>query len=144
MWQPAFCSRSKCFFVHAAGAESIEDDVHRDPASDRALERVGELVGDASVVVDVGLEADAFFGLVDRLKHGRKDLITVDQDVVRIAIDKVGSDERCQILGGGWISAEIALRSSTVSWSCAIASTAVTMAATSTIFRKSSIRGCRA
>ncbi len=89
--------------VHAARAECIENDVHGYATARRSLERVGELVADASLVVDVGFKADAFSSVVNRLEHGGEHLIAVDEDVVGVAINKVGSDEGREVLGSGWI-----------------------------------------
>jgi hypothetical protein len=89
--------------IHTAGAERVEDHVHHDAAARRLLERVGKLVGHATLVIHVRFQADAFSRFFDGLEHGGKNLVTVDEHVVGIAVNKVGRDQRCQILGSGRI-----------------------------------------
>jgi hypothetical protein len=69
---------------HLLRAYRIEHDAHAYAAFCRSLERIGEHRADVAFFVNVGLERDSLLGAIDRGEHGRKRLLAIGKNDVRI------------------------------------------------------------
>ena len=72
--------------VHLRAADPVEQHMHLHARPGALGQRVGKLPADRFGPVDVGLEGDRSLRLPDRLQHGRKDLVAVEQHLDRVAV----------------------------------------------------------
>jgi hypothetical protein len=73
--------------VDLDAAHPVEQHVDLDPGARAFGQRIGEFLADRAGPVDIGFEIDRLLGFADRLQHGGKDLVAVQQDVDLVAFD---------------------------------------------------------